>query len=35
MLEVLGADFVRTAKAKGLSKKDVLLKHALKNSLSR
>ena len=34
MLEVLGADFVRTAKAKGLSKKDVLLKHALKNSLS-
>ena len=32
MLEVLGADFVRTAKAKGLSKKDVLLKHALKNS---
>ena len=34
MLEVLGADFVRTAKAKGLSKKDVLPKHALKNSLS-
>ena len=34
MLEVLGADFVRTAKAKGLSKRDVLLKHALKNSLS-
>ena len=34
MLEVLGADFVRTAKAKGLAKKDVLLKHALKNSLS-
>ena len=34
MLEVLGADFVRTARAKGLSKKDVLLKHALKNSLS-
>ena len=34
MLEVLGADFVRTAKAKGLHKKDVLLKHALKNSLS-
>jgi peptide/nickel transport system permease protein len=34
MLEVLGADFVRTAKAIGLSKKDVLLKHALKNSLS-
>ena len=34
MLEVLGADFVRTAKAKGVSKKDVLLKHALKNSLS-
>ena len=34
MLEVLGADFVRTAKAKGLSKRDVLLKHALKNYLS-
>ena len=34
MLEVLGADYVRTAKAKGLSKREVLLKHALKNSLS-
>ena len=34
MLEVLGADFVRTAKAKGLSQRDILMKHALKNSLS-
>ena len=34
MLEVLGADFVRTAKAKGLSHRDILIKHALKNSLS-
>ena len=34
MLEVLGADYVRTARAKGLSKREVLLKHALKNSLS-
>ena len=34
MLEVLGADFVRTAKAKGLSQRDILMKHALTNSLS-
>ena len=34
MLEVLGTDFVRTAKAKGLSQRDILMKHALKNSLS-
>ena len=34
MLEVLGADYVRTAKAKGLPKREVLYKHALKNSLS-
>ena len=34
MLEVLGADFVSTANAKGLSQRDNLMKDALKNSLS-
>ena len=34
MMEVLGSDYVRTAKAKGLSEKQVVYKHALKNSLS-
>ncbi len=34
MLEVLGSDYVRTAKAKGLTEKQVVYKHALKNSLS-
>ena len=33
MLEILGSDFIRTARAKGLSEKQVLWKHALKNSL--
>ncbi|MBY5935026.1 ABC transporter permease [Tateyamaria omphalii] len=33
MLEVLGSDYVRTAKAKGLSPRDVTMKHALKNAL--
>jgi peptide/nickel transport system permease protein len=33
MLEVLGSDYIRTAKAKGLSTRDVTLKHALKNAL--
>ncbi|MEO1105737.1 MAG: ABC transporter permease, partial [Pseudomonadota bacterium] len=33
MLEVLGSDYVRTAKAKGLSRREVTLKHALKNAL--
>jgi len=33
MLEVLGADYIRTAKAKGLSQFLVICKHALKNSL--
>ncbi len=32
MLEVLGQDFVRTARAKGLSEKAVVLKHALRNA---
>ena len=34
MLEVLGSDYVRTAKAKGLSDNQVVYKHALKNALS-
>jgi len=33
MLEVLGSDYIRTAKAKGLSSRSVTLKHALKNAL--
>ncbi len=34
MLQVLGADYVRTARAKGLSKRVVVLKHALRNALT-
>jgi oligopeptide transport system permease protein len=33
MLEVLRADYIRTAFAKGLSKRVVVLKHALRNSI--
>jgi len=33
MLEVLRADYVRTALAKGLSKRTVILKHVLRNSV--
>jgi ABC-type dipeptide/oligopeptide/nickel transport system permease component len=33
MLEVLGQDYVRTARAKGLREKIVIGKHALKNAL--
>lgn len=33
MLEVLGTEFIRTAQAKGLSDKVVVLKHALKNAM--
>ena len=33
MLEVLGLDYVRTAKAKGLPRRFVLLKHAFRNAL--
>jgi len=33
MLEALNADFVRTARAKGLSERVVTLKHALRNAL--
>ncbi|GHF51818.1 ABC transporter permease [Seohaeicola zhoushanensis] len=34
MMEVLGSDYVRTAKAKGLTMRDVVYKHALKNALA-
>jgi peptide/nickel transport system permease protein len=33
MLDVLGEDYVRTARAKGLSETTVVLKHALRNAL--
>ena len=33
MLEVLGQDFIRTARAKGLRERTVLLKHAIRNAL--
>lgn len=33
LLDVLKSDYIRTAKAKGLSKKTVILKHGLRNSL--
>lgn len=33
VLEVLGEDFIRTAYAKGLSKRQVLIRHALPNAL--
>jgi len=33
MLEVLGQDYVRTARAKGLSDRLVLIRHALKNAM--
>ncbi|HEY4440815.1 MAG TPA: ABC transporter permease [Candidatus Elarobacter sp.] len=33
MLEVLASDYVRTARAKGLGERDVVVKHALRNAL--
>lgn len=33
MLDVLGMDFVRTARAKGLTERTVILRHALRNAL--
>ena len=33
MLEVLDSDYVRTARAKGLPERSVVLKHALRNAL--
>jgi peptide/nickel transport system permease protein len=34
MLDVLNMDYIRTAKAKGLSKTKVIFKHALRNALN-
>ena len=34
MIETLGTDFVRTARAKGLHERQVVYKHALRNSVS-
>ncbi|MEI7535708.1 MAG: ABC transporter permease [Comamonadaceae bacterium] len=34
MLQVLSADYVRTARAKGLNERSVVLKHALRNALT-
>ena len=34
MLDVLSQDYIRTAKAKGLSFSNIIWKHALKNSLN-
>jgi oligopeptide transport system permease protein len=33
MLEVLRSDYIRTARAKGLSERDVILRHALRGGL--
>lgn len=33
MIDVMGQDFIRTARAKGLSEKTVVIKHAFRNSL--
>ncbi|MDR7869579.1 MAG: ABC transporter permease [Tissierellaceae bacterium] len=33
MLEVLGQDYIKTAKSKGLSKSTVILKHAIRNAI--
>ena len=33
MLDVLGEDYIRTARAKGVSSKSVLYKHALRNAI--
>ncbi len=34
MLDVLGQDYIRTARAKGVSKNKIIFKHALKNTLT-
>jgi oligopeptide transport system permease protein len=34
MLDVLGQDYIRTARAKGVSNRKVIFKHALKNTLT-
>ena len=35
MLDVLGQDYIKTAKAKGLSQPAIIWKHALRNSVTR
>ena len=34
LLDVLSQDYIRTAKAKGLGQKTIIVKHALKNALN-
>ena len=34
LLDVMGQDYIRTAKAKGLSTTKIVIKHALKNALN-
>src|SRR5262249_46570922 len=34
MLEAMGSDYVRTARAKGLAERKVILKHAMRNALT-
>ncbi len=34
MIEVMGEDYVRTARAKGLSERRIVLKHALRSALT-
>jgi oligopeptide transport system permease protein len=34
MLDVLGQDYIRTAKAKGVSQRNIIFRHALKNALT-
>ena len=33
MLDVLGQDYIRTARAKGVARRNIIFKHALKNAL--
>ena len=33
MLEVMGQDYVRTARAKGLTERTVVMRHAFRNAL--
>ena len=33
MIDVLGEDYIRTARAKGVAERDVIVKHALRNAL--
>jgi peptide/nickel transport system permease protein len=33
MIDILGEDFIRTARAKGVAERDVVVKHALRNAL--